>query len=71
VALAHGEKVGSFFGGWGARVWSLYNARANRRPKFGALDTAIARGRQMFLCARDFGASAGGAQEGFRTVYGR
>jgi hypothetical protein len=48
-----------------------YSARASRRPKFAAWDSPIAREGDKFLFPRRFGASAGGAGDGSRTLNGK
>jgi hypothetical protein len=45
VTLAHGN----FRGGWEARTYSLYSARASQRQKFTARDSIIAHMRESFF----------------------
>jgi hypothetical protein len=55
VALARGEREvvtlahGNFRGGWEARTYSLYSARASQRQKFTARDSVIAHVREPFF----------------------
>jgi hypothetical protein len=63
AARGRSGAVGKCPGGW--------SARASRRGNIWARDSAIVLAREKNLSPRRFGASAGGAREHSRALFGR